>query len=256
MSEAPSIYDYDTLAEFARFGQVYTDKSIEVPVSWGGSTWHRVSIYAGCAVTYEGEVSRVAGLRLDDLGNAVGIAYADGDFDMANLSFERVRANPSLGGPIPPAVPINPGLSRAKGWQPDWNPLTPYGAEVKTVDLGAPSTVAGEVRVTSSSGGQKGSKPAIFEAFPAGALMSIAEVYGFGAAKYDDVHNFRKGYDWSLSWSAMQRHLWAFWGGEDNDPESGLPHMAHAAWHCMTLLSFMTEHPDFDDRVTPMGAAS
>ena len=75
-------------------------------------------------------------------------------------------------------------------------------------------------------------------------------VCGFGAQKYDD-DNWRKGYSWRLSFGAMLRHIHAFWRGEDNDPESGLSHLAHAAWHCMVLFTFSRgrdRYGIFDDR--------
>lgn len=106
---------------------------------------------------------------------------------------------------------------------------------------------AKEVRVTSSTGGEKGSKAARFDLIPPRPLSTIAELYGFGAVKYDD-HNWAKGYDWSLSFAALQRHAWAFWNGEDNDAETQLPHMASVAFHAMALIQFMEDHPDFDNR--------
>lgn len=105
-----------------------------------------------------------------------------------------------------------------------------------------------EVRVTSPSGGAKGRKLAEMSGIDPRALLRVAEVSGYGARKYEDRHNFRKGYDWSLSYDAAQRHLMAFWSGEDID-ESGHPHLAHAAWHLLALLSFAEEHPEYDDRV-------
>lgn len=105
-----------------------------------------------------------------------------------------------------------------------------------------------ETRITNPiTGGQKGSKDERFDLLPFEALAQITKIYNFGSQKYED-HNWRKGYDWSLSFAALQRHLAAFWSGEDNDPESGLPHMAHAGWHCLTLLTFASEHPELDNR--------
>lgn len=104
-----------------------------------------------------------------------------------------------------------------------------------------------EIRKVSSTGGEKGSKPERFSLLPPEALEKIARHYGVGAAKYDD-HNWRKGYDWSLSYDSLLRHANAFWSGEDIDEETGSPHMAAVAFHAMTLLVFMVEHPDFDDR--------
>lgn len=104
-----------------------------------------------------------------------------------------------------------------------------------------------EVRITSSTGGQKGQKMARLGALDPKSLRIVAEVAGFGAEKYA-AFNFLKGYDWSLSYDALQRHLMSFWDGEDLDQESGLPHLAHAAWHCLALLSFDQRELGTDDR--------
>lgn len=110
------------------------------------------------------------------------------------------------------------------------------------------SETTGEIRITDpTTGGQKGQKPERFDLLPAEPLEDIARVYGWGAAKYSD-DNWRKGYSWKLSFGAMMRHSWSFWRGEDNDRESNLPHLAHAAWHCLTLLWFMRHRRQQDDR--------
>lgn len=137
-------------------------------------------------------------------------------------------------------------------------PRVPYGPKRET--LGEPVAVdhvhefpalaspTGEVRIVdASTGGAKGRKPARYELLPWAALDTVAEVYAFGAQKYDD-HNWRKGYAWSLSFGALQRHLSAFWEGHDLDDESGLPHLGHAAFHVLALLTYMREHLDGDDR--------
>ena len=86
-------------------------------------------------------------------------------------------------------------------------------------------------------------------AIPWEALQELGKVYAMGAEKYSD-YNFRKGYAWSLSFDAMLRHMFAFWSGEETDPESGHPHMAHAGWHAMTLSLFASQekYDEFDDR--------
>lgn len=104
-----------------------------------------------------------------------------------------------------------------------------------------------EVRTTSSTGGQKGVKPQRYSLLPPEAMNAIATHFGKGAEKYDD-HQWSKGYEWSKSFDAMQRHAWAFWGGEDNDAETGTPHMAAVGFHAMVLLTFMKTHPGHDDR--------
>lgn len=104
-----------------------------------------------------------------------------------------------------------------------------------------------EVRITSATGGEKGKKRAQLGSIDPQALLTLAEVAGFGGEKYER-YNMLKGYDWSLSYDALQRHLLAFWSGEELDAESGLPHLGHAAWHCLTLLAFQQRGLGTDDR--------
>ena len=135
-----------------------------------------------------------------------------------------------------------------------------------------------ETRTISSTGGAKGVKPARFDLIPSGALRALAEHYGRGAAKYDD-NQWRKGYEWSKSYAALQRHLADFWEGKDydvcsNDPggcslvdakgepfeptaedtcfnHTGSHHLDAAMWHAFALRTFVDEHPDHDDRYRP-----
>ena len=105
----------------------------------------------------------------------------------------------------------------------------------------------GETRVTSETGAEKGTKEARYDLIPVPALDLLARLYGKGAQKYAE-HNWRLGYKWSLSYSAAQRHLNAFWSGEDIDPETQVPHVINVAFHMFALATYITEHPEFDDR--------
>jgi hypothetical protein len=108
-----------------------------------------------------------------------------------------------------------------------------------------------EVRVVNEqTGGEKGRKPERYGLLPWDAMDEVARVYAHGASKYAD-HNWRKGFDWSLSIDAAFRHMAAFAAGEDNDPESGFRHPAHAVFHMLALITFAAEHPELDDRFTP-----
>lgn len=110
----------------------------------------------------------------------------------------------------------------------------------------------GEVRVTDPlTGGQKGAKPERFDLIPVEPLEELARVYGYGATKYAP-DNWRKGYKWSLNFAAMLRHAFAFWKGENVDPESGCEHLAHVAWHALTLMWFRRHRPEHDDRYEPV----
>lgn len=78
-------------------------------------------------------------------------------------------------------------------------------------------------------------------------LEQVASVLGFGAKKYA-AHNWRKGLQQSRLIGAALRHLHAHNSGEDLDPESGLPHLAHASCCLMFATGMMATRPDMDDR--------
>src|SRR6266850_5329226 len=102
--------------------------------------------------------------------------------------------------------------------------------------------------IDTKTGGAKGQKPERFDLIPMAALEEVARVYGMGAKKYDD-YNWLKGYKWSLSFGAMLRHISLWMMGQSTDKESGLHHLAHAAWHCLTLMSFELYQLGSDDRI-------
>ena len=108
--------------------------------------------------------------------------------------------------------------------------------------------VGGEVRVTDpETGGQKGSKLARYDLIPHEALHALAEHFGRGAEKYDD-RNWERGYDWALTFAALNRHLWAWWSGEDVDPETGSNHMTAVAWHAFVAVTFQARSLGRDSR--------
>lgn len=78
---------------------------------------------------------------------------------------------------------------------------------------------------------------ALMDLIPYPPLKAMAEVLGYGARKYKP-NNWRLGLSWSQTFASLQRHLWAFNEGEDLDPETRLPHLAHA----MCQLSFLTHY--------------
>jgi hypothetical protein len=107
---------------------------------------------------------------------------------------------------------------------------------------------------------QRASEPALrydagklrYDLLPSDALASLVEVYTKGAAKYAD-RNWEKGMSWSRCFGSLMRHCWAFWRGEQNDPETGCHHMAMAAWNCFALVSYSLRTVGKDDR--PIGGA-
>ena len=92
-----------------------------------------------------------------------------------------------------------------------------------------------------------------YDLLPPDALDAIAQVFTYGAAKYAD-RNWEGGMAWGRLFAAMMRHCWAFWRGEDVDPESGLPHLAHAGACVLMLLAYMQRGIGHDNRKPRPGA--
>jgi hypothetical protein len=108
-----------------------------------------------------------------------------------------------------------------------------------------------ETRVTNAvTGGAKGKKLARYDLIPIAPLHEVAELYGRGADKYE-ARNWERGYDWSLSYAAAQRHLNQFWGGESRDGETGGHHLASVVFHCLAMMEYEVTHPELDDRPVP-----
>lgn len=91
-----------------------------------------------------------------------------------------------------------------------------------------------------------GGKP-MLALLPTRPLEEIGKVLTYGAGKYDPW-NWTNGMAWSRLISAMLRHLYAWMRGEDNDPETGLCHLAHVGCCVLFLLEYTFSKQDFDDR--------
>ena len=74
--------------------------------------------------------------------------------------------------------------------------------------------------------------------FPLEFVEEVSKVLTFGASKYEadswkTLQNAEKRY-----YGALLRHLIAIEKGEEFDPESGLPHLSHAACNMVFLMFF------------------
>lgn len=67
------------------------------------------------------------------------------------------------------------------------------------------------------------------------ALSEIAKAFEFGAKKYGRYNYLETGFEYTRLLSACLRHIGAWTWGENNDPESGLSHLAHAG-ACVVML--------------------
>lgn len=88
-----------------------------------------------------------------------------------------------------------------------------------------------------------------YDLIPPDALTELVRVYSVGAARYGD-RNWERGISFGRIFAALMRHAWAFWRGQENDPDDGIHHLAHAAWNCLTLLAYrLRGMTAFDDRL-------
>lgn len=87
-----------------------------------------------------------------------------------------------------------------------------------------------------------------FDLMPPWPLEQVAQVYTYGTRKYDD-DNWWKGMPWKKVIGPMLRHIWKWLRGEKLDDESGLHHLAHAAWQCLALMEYERNGIGRDDRV-------
>ena len=78
-------------------------------------------------------------------------------------------------------------------------------------------------------------------------LWEFGRVLSFGASKYA-ADNWRKGLTVRRCLDAALRHITAFADGEDNDKESRLSHLGHAACSIMFAFCMWRDRPDLDDR--------
>lgn len=92
------------------------------------------------------------------------------------------------------------------------------------------------------------------------ALGWVAKVCDYGRTKYADG-NWLKGMPHRELESSTLRHVFKRGAGQKNDDHeptcapdckdhSGLPHLAHAAWNCLALLTYDLLGLGTNDRVT------
>lgn len=69
------------------------------------------------------------------------------------------------------------------------------------------------------------------------ALLAVADVSREGLHKYPTYEGWKQTPNGIPVYAdALLRHVLAYAGGELVDPESGLSHLAHAAWNALAIL--------------------
>ena len=86
-----------------------------------------------------------------------------------------------------------------------------------------------------------------FSLIPQLALKEVAEVFSYGANKYEK-YNFSNGQDATVYTDAALRHIHKYLLNYDVDDESKLYHLAHACSNLMMLLDNDINNTTVDDR--------
>jgi len=92
-----------------------------------------------------------------------------------------------------------------------------------------------------------------YDLLPADGIHALAEHYTRGAIKYED-RNWEKGMAWTRCWGPLLRHAFAWFRGEDLDPETNTHHMIAVAWNALALYCYARRNVGTDDRpsLTPV----
>jgi hypothetical protein len=88
-----------------------------------------------------------------------------------------------------------------------------------------------------------------YHLLPPELMEGVAAVLQFGARKYAP-RNWELGMSWSRPFSALMRHMWAWWRGETADPETGMSHLWHAGCCLAFLIAYEQRQTGTDDRPT------
>ena len=86
-----------------------------------------------------------------------------------------------------------------------------------------------------------------YSLIPLCTLEEEARVWMHGKKKYA-AWNWVKGMPWSVPLGCALRHLAAWQKGEDIDPESGQPHLAHVMCNIRMLMLYSKTYKEGDDR--------
>jgi len=102
----------------------------------------------------------------------------------------------------------------------------------------------------SKGGEKKDDNKNRLDLIPPQVIEAVGDILTHGAVKYAS-YNWFKGLKYSRVYGALQRHLNAWYRGEQNDLESGKPHLHHALCNLTFLITYehyRAKFKGFDDR--------
>jgi len=79
-------------------------------------------------------------------------------------------------------------------------------------------------------------KPSVWSVFPRWVVLAVGRVMSVGAAKYGAFNYRQSRISASIYEDAIERHAALWFDGEDNDPETGVSHLASVMASCILLM--------------------
>jgi hypothetical protein len=102
----------------------------------------------------------------------------------------------------------------------------------------------------------RGDKKLPLHRVPPSLMLYAAMAFGTGAEKYGSFNWRELPVETATYYSAALRHLFAWFDGEDFDPDSGNPHLAHAIASLAVLVDAIESGRVVDNRPTTGPAAA
>lgn len=143
--------------------------------------------------------------------------------DGGDKPFDPAAALAAEGVPVPQPIDIAKVLDGPVNDAPQGKPW-PFALAVRSGQA--------EVNPKEAAGSKK---PGVFSVFPRWVNLLVGRVMETGASKYGKFNYRDSDIAASTYEDAMERHAQLWFDGEDNDPESGVSHLAHVI-ACATLL--------------------
>lgn len=86
-----------------------------------------------------------------------------------------------------------------------------------------------------------------FSLIPPEFLFALAELYRRGELKYS-ARNWENGMNYERLFDALNRHAWAWWAGQEDDPDTAMQHLVAVAWNAIALYTLHVRGKGTDDR--------
>lgn len=91
-------------------------------------------------------------------------------------------------------------------------------------------------------------KPSTWSVFPRWVMLAVGRVMSVGAAKYGAFNYRETNISASVYQDAMERHMQLWFDGEDDDPETGVSHLASVIASAALLMDAQITGKLHDDR--------